>query len=138
MFGLCVSLSHIEDLWDLCVVEEVLLLVVFLELCCVVVPALLRCVCAGMGMLLGLQSEMTGGREREGREHERIQEEVEMKRCKTKMPSGRNAGTDAGRKRKGGMGDTRRQKQPRRETDKDSSRIFSLKISAKLKKKSVL
>lgn len=54
---LCVSLSHIEDLRYLCVVEEVLFLVVFLELCCIVVPALLRCVCAGMGMLLGLQSE---------------------------------------------------------------------------------
>lgn len=66
----CVSSSHIEDLRYLCVVEEVLLLVVFLELCRIVVPALLRCVCAGMGVLLGLQSEGwggTGGREREGK-----------------------------------------------------------------------
>lgn len=54
----CVLLcgSHIEDLWYLCVIEEVLFLVVFLELSRIVVPALLRCVRAGMGMLLGLQS----------------------------------------------------------------------------------
>lgn len=53
----CLCVSHIEDLRYLCVIEEVLFLVVFLELCCIVDPALLCCVCAGMGMLLGLQSE---------------------------------------------------------------------------------
>lgn len=51
------SISHVENLRYLRVVEEVLLLVVFLELGCVVVPALLRCVRAGVGVLLGLRSD---------------------------------------------------------------------------------
>ena len=66
-----VSLSHIEDLRYFRVVKEVLFLVVFLELRRIVVPALLCRVCAGMGMLLGLQSERRGEEEEEGGEHEK-------------------------------------------------------------------
>lgn len=107
----CVSPSHIEDLRYLCVVEEVLLLVVFLELCRVVVPALLRCVCAGMGVLLGLQSEGWGGTADggEGGEDERMQEEGRMERCKTKCKVGEQMQGGGGR-REGGRGDTRRRK----------------------------
>lgn len=50
----CLCSPHIEDLRYLRVIEEVLFLVVFLELCCIVALALLCGVRAGMGMLLGL------------------------------------------------------------------------------------
>lgn len=60
-----VSSSHIEDVRYLCVVEKILFLVVFLELCCIVAPALLRCVCAGIGVLLDLHSRTDDRRETE-------------------------------------------------------------------------
>lgn len=50
-------LSHVEELRRLRVVKVVLLLVVFLQLGCVAVPALLRCVHAGVGVLSGLGRE---------------------------------------------------------------------------------
>lgn len=121
---LCVLASHIEDLRYLWVIEEVLLLVVFLEHCCIVVPALFRRVRAGMGMLPGLQSD----KRREERRKKGGGGEEKMRKMKWDANTKCKVGGVQGQMQGGREGRHEEGKGPRTETDQDSMRDLTENI----------
>lgn len=93
---LWICLPYIEELRYVGVIVVVLFLVVFLEFCCIVVPALLCRVSASMGMLLGLSEWRADGttETRDGR----IKGFSKKKKWReTKQNAKWNAGIDARR-----------------------------------------